>query len=104
MQMSAEERAAYDRHMDNIMVQNDILETKVLEGLERGIEQGMAKGIEQGMAKGIEQGMAKGIEQGMAKGIEQGKIDVALKMKALGMAIVDIAKVTGLTEEAINSL
>ena len=84
MQMSAEERAAYDRHMDNIMVQNDILETKVLEGLERGIEQGMAKG--------------------MAKGIEQGKIDVALKMKALGMAIVDIAKVTGLTEEAINSL
>ena len=108
LQMSAEERAAYDRHMDNIMVQNDILETKVLEGLERGIEQGMAKGIEQGMAKGIEQGMAKGlergIEQGMAKGIEQGKAEVARKMKASGLAIADIASFTGLTEETVASL
>lgn len=48
LQMTDAERHAYDRHIDNIMVQNDILETKVLEG----IEQGIAKGIEKGIAKG----------------------------------------------------
>ncbi len=36
LRMSREERIAYDRHLDNIRVQNDILETKVLEGLEQG--------------------------------------------------------------------
>ena len=45
LQMSDEERRAYDRHLDNIMVQNDILETKMLEGLEKGMEQGMKQGI-----------------------------------------------------------
>ena len=43
LRMNAEERAAYDRHMDNIMVQNDILETKVLEGMEKGMAQGKAE-------------------------------------------------------------
>ena len=49
MQMSDDERRAYDRHNDNIMVQNDILETKMIEGREQGLEEGRARGLEQGL-------------------------------------------------------
>lgn len=40
LMMDREERLAYDRHIDNIRVQNDVLETKVLEGLEKGRAEG----------------------------------------------------------------
>ena len=34
--MSAAERHAYDRHLDNIMVQNDVMDTARIEGLAEG--------------------------------------------------------------------
>ncbi|MBO4850276.1 MAG: PD-(D/E)XK nuclease family transposase [Prevotella sp.] len=51
LHMSEKDRRAYDRHLDNIMIQNDVLETKMLEGLEQGFEKGFEKGIEQGIKK-----------------------------------------------------
>ena len=108
LQMSDEERRAYDRHLDNIMVQNDILETKMLEGLEKGMEQGMKQGIEQGMKQGMKQGMEQGMKQGMEQGIEQGlaqgRAEVARKLMALGTDVHIICQATGLTEEEIKSL
>ena len=41
--MREENQRSYDRHLDNIMVQNDILETKMLEGLEQGRAEGRAE-------------------------------------------------------------
>lgn len=77
-------------------------------GIAKGIEKGMAKGIEEGMAKGIEEGMAKGIEEGMAKGIEEGiektRLENAKKMLVKGFSVSDIADITGLSVEEINSL
>ena len=46
MSMSVEERRAYDRHMDNIMVQNDVLDTAREEGREEGLAQGRTHRIE----------------------------------------------------------
>ena len=43
MTMNDADRRAYDAHMDDIMVQNDVLDTAKLEGL----EQGRAEGIKQ---------------------------------------------------------
>ena len=100
LQMTDQERAAYDRHLDNIMVQNDILETKIIEGFEKGIE----KGIEKGMAQGIEKGMAQGIEKGMAQGKAEGIASVARNLIASGMPVADVAKFTGLSEEQLQSL
>ena len=68
---------------------------------ERGaIRHGYKQGLEQGMA----QGMAQGLEQGMAQGIAQANCENARRMKADGMPAELIAKYTGLTIEAIESL
>ncbi len=49
-------------------------------------------------------GYNQGIEKGIEKGIEQGKKETAKKMKEEGLDIELIKKITGLTEEEINSL
>ena len=76
MQMSDDERRAYDRHIDNIMVENDILETKVIEGLERGRAEGAANASREN----------------------------ARRMKADNMPLELIAKYTGLTTGEIEAL
>ena len=92
LQMDEKERAAYDRRMNDIMIQNDILETKVIEGMEKGLAEGMEKGLAEGMEKGMEKGMQDGVKK------------VARKLKAKGFNIADIIDATGLTEEQINAL
>lgn len=116
MQMNDMERQAYDRHMENVMVQNDIMETKVIEGLEKGraegLEKGRAEGLEKGRAEGLEKGRAEGLEKGRAEGLEKGraegiaaeKDEIAHKMKQCGMPTFVIAEVTGLSEKEISSL
>ena len=49
-------------------------------------------------------GYNQGIEKEIEKGIEQGKKETAKKMKEEGLDIELIKKITGLTEEEINSL
>ena len=92
LHMSDAERRAYDRHLDNIMVQNDILETKMIEGREQGLEEGRALGLEQGL------------QQGLQQGLEQGKTEVAKKLLALGTDISIVCQATGMSEEEINNL
>jgi predicted transposase/invertase (TIGR01784 family) len=76
LQMNDEERRAYDRHIDNIMVQNDILETKMIEGLEQGRMEGRA----------------------------EGRAEVAKKLLALGTDISIVCQATGMSEEEIKKL
>ena len=51
--MNDADRLAYDKHIDSVMIQNDVLESARDEGLAQGMAQGMAQGIEKGMAQGI---------------------------------------------------
>jgi len=96
LQMTPAERTAYDRHINNIMIQNDVLETKVIEGREQGREEGLKQGREEGLKQGREQGR------------EQGRISANLenarKMKAKGFSVSDIAEITGLTVEEIREI
>ena len=55
---------------------------------------------EAAIKKGYNEGMKKGMEKGMEKGIHI----VARNMKQLGVPIVDIVKVTGLSEKEITNL
>ena len=84
MTMTDEERRAYDAHLDNIMVQNDVLDTAKLEG------------------------RAEGLKEGIIVGREKGKTEACLanarKMKQKGYPVEDIAEITGLTEEEIAEL
>lgn len=78
--MTPEERQAYDRHMDNIMIQNDILSAS------------------------REEGLAEGIAKGEAKGIAKGQRLIAANMKKQGLSIEMIAQYTGMSIEEIGLL
>ena len=120
MTMNDKERRAYDAHMDDIMVQNDVLETAKREGLAEGRAEGLAKGREEGLAKGLvkgrEEGLSMGREEGLAKGLAKGReegreegraegiLSTARNLKSMGLSVADIQKATGLSEEEIMEL
>ena len=92
MTMSDAERHAYDAHMEDLMVQNDVLDTAKLEGLE------------QGRAEGRAEGEVIGLEKGRAEGEQTKALNIARNLKSMGLGIADIQKATGLSEEEIREL
>lgn len=62
--MATEERHAYDEHINAIMIQNDVLDSAKLEGLQEGRAQGIGEGHIKGMEEGIEKGIEKGLKEG----------------------------------------
>ena len=64
MTMTDADRRAYDAHMDDIMVQNDVLDTAKMEGLEQGRAEGRAEGRAGGRAEGRGEGRAEGRGEG----------------------------------------
>ena len=82
--MNEKERHAYEAHMDDIMVQNDVLDTAKMEGREEG--------------------RAEGREEGLKEGQEKGILSVAQKMKTAGMSTATISELTGLTAKDIECL
>lgn len=82
--MDIAEKLAYDRHIDAVMIQNDVLSTAKLEGQEEGRQLGFRQGIEQG--------------------IEQEKMVTARKLKSLNIPVGTIMEVTGLSSEEIEQL
>lgn len=54
--------------------------------------------------KGIEQGIQQGIQRGIQQGKQQSQVDIARRMKAKGYAMTDIADMTGLSPEIIDTL
>ncbi|MDE6523361.1 MAG: hypothetical protein K2L17_11120 [Muribaculaceae bacterium] len=85
LSMSKEERQAYDRHIDNIMVQNDVLDT----AREEGRDEGFAEGRTEGLAEGRVEGRVEGRAEGRAEAIAE-------KTK--------LAKEMGLSDEVISKL
>ncbi|MDE6010736.1 MAG: PD-(D/E)XK nuclease family transposase [Muribaculaceae bacterium] len=92
MSMSVEERRAYDRHMDNIMVQNDVLDTAREEGLKEGREEGLKEGLKEGR------------EEGLKEGREEATLNVALNMIGMGLPDEVVARATSLSVEQIRTL
>lgn len=116
--MNDADRLAYDKHIDSVMIQNDVLESARDEGLAQGMAQGMAQGIEKGMAQGIEKGIAQGIEKGMAQGIEKGmaqgiekgmaqgalreKLFLAKKLLDKGLSLQEVSELTNLPVDELQ--
>ena len=90
--MTKDELATYYRHLDNVVILRDNIETARIEGRIEGREEGRIEGREEGLAEGREEG------------IEENKRETARKMKALGMTADVIAQVTGLSVEEVNEL
>lgn len=100
MSMSKEERRSYDAHMDNIMVQNDVLDTAREEGREEGREEELARGL----AKGLEEGRKKGRAEGRAEGLGAGVESVAVNMIKLGLSDDMIMEATNLSGSQLQRL
>ena len=64
--MTQKEKKAYEAHMDNIMVQNDVLDTAREEGLAEGREVGREEGRAEGLAEGRAEGRVEGRAEGRA--------------------------------------
>lgn len=104
LRMTPEERSAYERHLDNLRIQNDVLDTARMEGWDEGMEEGIKEGMEEGIKEGIKKGIKEGMEKGMAEGELNKAKAIARKLKQKGFDIADIADTTGLTESEIISL
>ena len=116
--MNDADRLAYDKHIDSVMIQNDVLESArdeglaqgMAQGIEKGMAQGMAQGIEKGIAQGIDKGMAQGIEKGMAQGIEKGmaqgalreKLFLAKKLLDKGLSLQEVSELTNLPVDELQ--
>ena len=104
MRMSRDERIIYDRYlMDRAILRNTVdgaRDEGKYEGLKEGLEQGRLEGQEQGLMQGLKQGR----EEGRAEGELAKAMDTARRMKGKGYVMEDIAEITGLTTEQINSL
>ena len=83
--MSKAERNAYYKHLDNIVILRNNIDTE----REEGRAEGRAEGLEEGLVKGREEGL------------EEGRREMVRKMKELGMSTETIAKITGLSVEGI---
>ena len=84
LSMTKEERRAYDRHIDNIMVQNDVLDTAREEGRDEGRAMGRVEGREEGRA--------------------EEKLEIAKKLIALGIPDEAIIQSTGISAEQLQVL
>ena len=82
--MTKDELAAYYRHLDNIVILRDNINTE----------------REEGRAEGIEEGLNRGREEGE----KQKAIEVARYLKSSGTSIELIMGATGLTKEEIEKL
>ena len=85
---SPAERNAYDRHLGDIMIQNDVMDTARLEGLTEGLAKGLAQGLEEGRIEG--------------KHLQN--IENARNFKRLGVLLKTISQATGLSIEEIENL
>ena len=84
MQMPREEQISYDRHLDAIMIQNDVISTAQKEGRAEGIAIGKA--------------------EGKAEGRAEEKLANARALKNNGVPLDIIARSLGLTNEQMKEL
>ena len=59
---------------------------------------------EEGRESGLKEGRESGLKEGRESGLKEAQERIALKLKASGMELSEIAEVTGLSEEEIENL
>ena len=100
LRMTQDERQAYDRHIDNLMIQNDVIDTAREEGLSQGREEGLSQGREEGLSQGREEGLSQGLIQGREEGREEGRrealVEMAQKLLSQGVDKQIVSTTTGI--------
>ena len=100
MQMSREERMAYDDYIDMLRQrQSAHMSAKM-----SGIFEGRAEGLKEGLKQGIKQGIKQGKEEGLKEGGQKKALEIARKMLKAELSFEQIADITGLTVKEIKNL
>ena len=82
--LSKEDRIKYDESLRKFRDTISVMEGQRLEGKAEGLAEGRAEGRTEGLA--------------------EGKAEVAVKLKAMGLSVSDIAEATGLSPEQVEAL
>ena len=110
--LNKDEKALYDRALKNYRDYHSIMETAQMdghkagwkEGHEAGLKAGLKEGREEGHKEGLEEGLKQGLQEGMIKGELKKQIEIAKKLKNMGLSISAIQESTGLSKEEIQQL
>ena len=86
------------------LTQEEALEMSRQDGYALGVEKGRNEGLERGRSEGLEQGIAQGRTEGEASGRAERELEMAKAMKAKGYPAEEIAELTGIPIEEIESL
>jgi len=102
---SKAEKLAYDQYKIDLITLNSIYSS--LEEAKKVIEE--AKEVKKKMfSEGKEKGKAEGLAEGKAEGLAEGKaeerLEIAKKLKTLGISFEQISKATNLTKEEIEKI
>ena len=89
----------YDDFWDAVRVEKTLVSDALKEGMEKGMKEGRAEGRAEGHAEGHAEGRA----EGLAEGKRNNQLEIARKMKEMGMTADVIAQVTGLAPGEIET-
>ena len=99
--MDEKEQRAYDRHLEEQVIQDDVLNTARIEGLAEGKAQGRAEGRAEGLEEGRAEGRTQGLEEGRAEGRTQGLEEGKAQGRAEGL---EVGRTQGLEEGRTQGL
>ena len=114
--LNKDEKALYDRALKNYRDYHSIMETAQMDGhkagwkegheagLKAGLKEGREEGHKEGHKAGLEEGLKQGLQEGMIKGELKKQIEIAQKLKNMGLSISAIQESTGLSKEEIQQL
>ena len=102
--LNKDEKALYDRALKNYRDYHSIMETAQMDGHKAGWKEGHEAGREEGHKEGLEEGLKQGLQEGMIKGELKKQIEIAQKLKNMGLSISAIQESTGLSKEEIQQL
>ena len=94
--LSPTERKLYESRMKLKSDITTISETQFSAGVERGLAEGKSLGLAEGKSIGL--------AEGEAKGSRQKALETARNLLVIGLSIENIAKVTGLTVQEVETL
>ena len=89
LHMTPEERRSYDRHVDNMMIQNDVIDTAREEGLSQGREEGFSQGREEGRAEGRAEGRHEAMLE-TARNLLSAKVDINVILSSTGLSAEEL--------------
>ena len=114
--LNKDEKALYDRALKNYRDYHSIMETAQMDGhkagwkegheagLKAGLKEGREEGHKEGHKAGLEEGLKQGLQEGMIKGELKKQMEIAQKLKNMGLSISAIQESTGLSKEEIQQL